>query len=1025
MNKFKNILTLSLITLILNNGSAVFADTIINNAEQCFVTRLNTKQIGYNCITQEKSQDNDGKTLITKDYSELLFKRFGNTIKMVQETTYFEDILGNPLSFKSTIKNFGKNIDITGRFISPNQISITSNINSEESTETISTDKKILFPYAINKLFKENSDKSVINYSTIYPGKDYRVITVHAVKKAEEAITTQQGTFNCTKYVLTTDLLPNVEDYEWRDENGILRQESSPILNMDKIATTRDALNKTIESVDLLQQVMIPIAQDIPSQDLLDQVFYKISTNNINKKISFVSDQRQKILQSKNNVTYLKVKSVEYNKYYKYPVNKNGFETYLKSGPYITADNPEIKVQAQTIVGNEHNAYIIAKNMEKWVYNYISNKNYNIDFASAAQTMISKQGDCTEHSVLLAALLRAANIPSKIEVGVVYSPEKKAFVYHMWVKAYIGKWLDLDSSFAPSVNFTPLQIAFTESPLNTLDDKTAITLNVINLLNNINIDIINFTKQTSSLNNITFSPVKENIPNEDYKFVSFKQTKDNSININTNIKQNAAISTNTDNQTESPALINVKNTDNTMNDFLSTAYYNLSISNVSAAKSSLQKAINSISYDNDFAIKKMSIELANAGFFNMSENLLSNIQNTDIWQSQINDIKQTYFPIKQITDNQELLLAELTGKVNLGKDYFGAINFCKKNQAEIGNIDYTHFLLAKTYQARADKNLALKEYLTAIKENPKNLNYRIELTKYYNKLNMFNNAKKEAEQIISHTPIDSDISNIAKSEFYYANTKLEYNNKAKSAYYLAKYFQSKSENQGALNILNKAIKENNINSDIYRLSGDILLNQNKSGSAMQSYNKALAQNAHNYFAMYGIGNIYTKDKSYNNALIYYTRASKLTNNPKVLLAQANTYKVLNRDKEAILTYAKVIKHDSNNYAAYYNLAEIYSKHNDNSNASKFFKYALSANPETAIPWIKLAKIEVGNKNYFLAKTYLDRALLLTDKNAEAYYELGLVYKNTNNIAEAKNSFEKAIKINPDYAEALDESRVLN
>lgn len=76
--------------------------------------------------------------------------------------------------------------------------------------------------------------------------------------------------------------------------------------------------------------------------------------------------------------------------------------------------------------------------------------------ASASEAARTRRGDCTEHAVLLAALLRAHGIPSRCVTGLVYSEEgfagtRNAFVYHMWTQAWIesgdgGAWVDLDSA---------------------------------------------------------------------------------------------------------------------------------------------------------------------------------------------------------------------------------------------------------------------------------------------------------------------------------------------------------------------------------------------------------------------------------------------------------------------------------------------------------------------------------------------------------------------------------------------------
>ena len=85
---------------------------------------------------------------------------------------------------------------------------------------------------------------------------------------------------------------------------------------------------------------------------------------------------------------------------------------------------------------------------------------------SASEAARTREGDCTECAVLLAALLRANGIPSRCVNGLVYSEDdfagqKDVFVYHMWTQAWIaldnddkpgedgqqaGYWLDLDSA---------------------------------------------------------------------------------------------------------------------------------------------------------------------------------------------------------------------------------------------------------------------------------------------------------------------------------------------------------------------------------------------------------------------------------------------------------------------------------------------------------------------------------------------------------------------------------------------------
>ena len=69
---------------------------------------------------------------------------------------------------------------------------------------------------------------------------------------------------------------------------------------------------------------------------------------------------------------------------------------------------------------------------------------------TALQTIQRKSGDCTEAAVLLAALGRAAGIPTKVANGLVYSRAyyhkiSNAFMPHSWTLAYVdGKWRSFD-----------------------------------------------------------------------------------------------------------------------------------------------------------------------------------------------------------------------------------------------------------------------------------------------------------------------------------------------------------------------------------------------------------------------------------------------------------------------------------------------------------------------------------------------------------------------------------------------------
>ncbi len=126
----------------------------------------------------------------------------------------------------------------------------------------------------------------------------------------------------------------------------------------------------------------------------------------------------------------------------------NGGE-YLKSSLLVESDNPEIQAQAKKIIGDERDAYLATQKIVSWVSKNMK-KAYGASADRATDVLHQMKGDCTEHSLLSVALLRAAGIPAKRVDGLVYMVNDDgvaALYWHEWVEAYVGEWTQLDPTF--------------------------------------------------------------------------------------------------------------------------------------------------------------------------------------------------------------------------------------------------------------------------------------------------------------------------------------------------------------------------------------------------------------------------------------------------------------------------------------------------------------------------------------------------------------------------------------------------
>src|SRR5205085_515826 len=76
-------------------------------------------------------------------------------------------------------------------------------------------------------------------------------------------------------------------------------------------------------------------------------------------------------------------------------------------------------------------------------------RNFTEALATADEVARTLEGDCTEFAMLTAALLRAAGIPSRTAIGLVYVDLARGpvFGFHMWTEAWVrGQWVPLDAT---------------------------------------------------------------------------------------------------------------------------------------------------------------------------------------------------------------------------------------------------------------------------------------------------------------------------------------------------------------------------------------------------------------------------------------------------------------------------------------------------------------------------------------------------------------------------------------------------
>ncbi len=157
---------------------------------------------------------------------------------------------------------------------------------------------------------------------------------------------------------------------------------------------------------------------------------------------------------------------------------------YLAPEPFIESDAPEIVAEAQIAVRGVDGNRARAERLTRYV-NGLLEKKPTVSLPSAREVLRTKVGDCNEHTYLFVALARAAGLPARIHVGLVYSELDRApgaFYYHAWPSVYVGEWVELDPTWGQkTVDATHISVA---------QDEVADQLKLLGLMGQVSVEIM-------------------------------------------------------------------------------------------------------------------------------------------------------------------------------------------------------------------------------------------------------------------------------------------------------------------------------------------------------------------------------------------------------------------------------------------------------------------------------------------------------------------------------------------------------
>ncbi len=240
----------------------------------------------------------------------------------------------------------------------------------------------------------------------------------------------------------------------WLDDKWLAVRSESNVPGLGRMTlyrTTRAVAEKEGAApalmADLGLKSLIPLNQAIDRPHEAREIVYRITIkDDDDPTTTFTQDARQKVENVQGNTFDLRVRRI------REPgeTEGNGRDKgdFLKSSYFLDSDNEKIRELAARVTEGETDPWRKGQRIEKWVHEHMKS-NTEINFAPASQVLRDLQGDCRQHAMLTAALCRAAGLPARTAIGLVYVPDPDrgpVLGFHMWTEVWVkGQWLMLDA----------------------------------------------------------------------------------------------------------------------------------------------------------------------------------------------------------------------------------------------------------------------------------------------------------------------------------------------------------------------------------------------------------------------------------------------------------------------------------------------------------------------------------------------------------------------------------------------------
>ena len=438
------------------------ADQAVTTFDRWYVLEMAGEHAGYVHATERRKA---GKILTQTD-TKISIKRGDQTVTMRFDMWFVETEDGKPVEASSTLD--ASALAMVHRLVF-NEDGVEQTIGRGDNAHTTHlppVDPEYLPPAAAQRIIEEKIEQGEkrITAKMIDTSLGVTLLDTTMTYGGEENIEVLGKIVPAVVWDTTVSSMPGVKVRSFTDAQGRPVKTSvqlMPGMDMVMIEADEQLAKAQVNPPEIMARTLIRPDKPINNPRRLRQAIYRVSIDNQKEAAIHLPRTGYQRVVYDNQSTAAVVLDLDS------PVNAVDDlpgEAHTQPSSMIDHDHAKVRaLLAQALPGDTSDltARQKASRLRAFVYDYIDEKDLSVGLASAGEVAQTAQGDCTEHAVLLAALLRAEGIPSRTVSGLIYIDEflgeAGVFGYHMWTQAWLpgdsedadgnsgGRWVDLDA----------------------------------------------------------------------------------------------------------------------------------------------------------------------------------------------------------------------------------------------------------------------------------------------------------------------------------------------------------------------------------------------------------------------------------------------------------------------------------------------------------------------------------------------------------------------------------------------------